>query len=73
MYGFEILKKSFGLLDFFSDFFGFFWIFLDFSGFFSGFVWVYEDFMNKKDLNTEIEVFFTPKKGIRILNPQKNP
>ena len=27
----------------------------------------------KKYLNTEFEEFFTPKKGIRILNPQKNP
>ena len=29
--------------------------------------------MNKNDLNTEIEGLFTPKNGVRILNPQKNP
>ena len=27
--------------------------------------------MKKKDLNTEIEGFFTAKQGVRILNPYK--
>ena len=61
----------FGSFKFFRDF----WIFLNYFIFF----WFFPDLFGctsilwiKKDLNTEIEGLFTPKWGVRNLNPQKN-